>query len=125
MFESRDRPCLRDVACDLDYNAERTPKGRWRALGYRWGLRRPGVLPACGTRSHVRNGLLVQTLALVCVPERLAHDPPNNTRTEVIRVVEPVHRSHHLLAGQTRILKVRELLAARVGDGFRGEESVG
>src|SRR3569832_699483 len=83
--------------------------GRRRMISCLCGL---GVLRAFGTSSHVRHGFVVQTLALVCVPERLAHDPPGYARTEIVRVIEPVHRGHHLLASQIRILEVRQLLSA-------------
>src|SRR3569832_2460076 len=77
--------------------------GRRRMISCLCGL---GVLRAFGTSSHVRNSFVVQTLALVCVPEHHTHKPPNNTQTKKKQVVEPVHRRHHLLAAQTRVLEV-------------------
>ena len=74
-------------------------------------------------RSFMNEGLVVQALALVRIPQSVANDAPSDARPEIVSVIELVDAGHHVLPGQVRILQVRKLVAAVVGNGFAGEKA--
>src|SRR5258707_242699 len=47
-------------------------------------------LPALRAQLHEARRLMIQALAFMAVPQRLAHNPPRNARPEIIFVVETV-----------------------------------
>src|SRR5262245_17968252 len=89
--------------------------------------RRSAVLPhelqPFRAESQKRHGFLKEARALVAIPERVANDAPDDPRTEVVRVVEPVDGRHHFGAAQIRICHVRKLVTGAVRQRLAGQKA--
>ena len=69
---------------------------------------------------HEIHGLMIEALALVSVPQRVANDAPGDLRPEIVAVVEAVDGLDHVFLRKAGIFEVRKLVAAIIGDGFAG-----
>src|SRR5579883_3659340 len=74
-----------------------------------------GVFPPLRTETHKVDGFFIQPRPLVAVPKRVTDDPPDDARSEIIRIVETIHRGHHFFLRKIRICDMRKLVAAAVG----------
>src|SRR5215469_7688082 len=72
-------------------------------------------LLAFRAQRHVLAGLLVQAAALVAVENGLPDDAPGDARPEEIFAVKPLDPFHQVGAIQSRVRKVRKLVAGFVG----------
>src|SRR5262245_48408607 len=86
--------------------------------------RLPRVLPALRAQPEKCHGLLIESRALVAIPQRFANDPPDDPWSEIVRVVEPVHRRHHFGTGEFGIGDVWRLMTAAVGHRRHCEEAL-
>src|SRR5215470_5397033 len=67
---------------------------------------------------------MIETLALVGVPQGFANNAPDDLGPEVVLVIEAVDASHHFGLGEMRIFDVRELVAAGIGQGLNFKEAL-
>src|SRR3984893_10770882 len=67
-----------------------------------------------GTYLEETFGFLVQTLAVVAVKRSFLQDAEHSLGPEIIFVVETMHRAENIVRRQSRILDVRQLVAAIV-----------
>src|SRR6266481_2211417 len=80
-------------------------------------------LPAFRTELKEARCFVIEPLAFVRIPQRFAHDPPHNTRPEVVLIIETVHAAHHLGLREMRIFDVRQLVPARIRKRFHLQEA--
>src|SRR5262249_23759591 len=71
------------------------------------------------TQLHERLGFVIQTLTFRGVEDGLAHDAEHSLGAEIILVVELVHHLQHMLAGQSGIFDLRQLMSAFIHHPFR------
>src|SRR6266571_3813326 len=76
------------------------------------------ILPALRANAKIFNGLGIQAPPLARVPQGITDDAPHDARPEIIGIIKPVYSGHHLFARQARILDVRQLMPAAVGQSF-------
>src|SRR5437764_12577678 len=66
----------------------------------------------------------VQPFAFMGVPQSVFDDAPDDSRTEIVLIVEAVHAAHHFRFRKMRILNMGKLVAAGIRKRFNLKESL-
>src|SRR5712692_8519307 len=66
---------------------------------------------------------MVEARALVGIPQDLARDAPDDAGAEIVRIIKTVYRTHHFLATEAGVFKVRQLMAVLVGGSLAGKKA--
>src|SRR5208283_4622858 len=86
----------------------------------------PATCPLHALRAQLQelHGFVVQTLPLVAIPERFTNDAPGDAWAEIVLIIKAAHSGHHLRLGQVRILDMRKLVAAVIGESFDAQKTL-